>query len=104
MIIVPVLYRALLDVLRPEDVKTLRIVTLAGGADRELINRSLAICPHTELANEYGPTENSVATTVMRHMEKQKYVSIGQPIDGTQVLILNGNHHLQPIGVAESFV
>ncbi|MGR2697468.1 amino acid adenylation domain-containing protein [Bacillus inaquosorum] len=101
MIIVPVLYRALLDVLQPEDVKTLRIVTLAGeAADRELINRSLAICPHTELANEYGPTENSVATTVMRHMEKQKYVSIGQPIDGTQVLILNGNHHLQPIGVA----
>ncbi|MCY9381592.1 amino acid adenylation domain-containing protein [Bacillus inaquosorum] len=101
MIIVPVLYRALLDVLQPEDVKTLRIVTLAGeAADRELINRSLAICPHTELANEYGPTENSVATTVMRHMEKQKYVSIGQPIDGTQVLILNGNHQLQPIGVA----
>ncbi|MEG7333862.1 amino acid adenylation domain-containing protein, partial [Bacillus sp. 0102A] len=101
MIIVPVLYRALLDVLQPEDVKTLRIVTLAGEAtDRELIDRSLAICPHTELSNEYGPTENSVATTVMRHMEKQKHVSIGQPIDRTQVLILNGNHQLQPIGVA----
>ncbi|WP_032727835.1 AMP-binding enzyme, partial [Bacillus subtilis] len=28
------------------------------------------------------------------------YVSIGQPIDGTQVLILNSNHQLQPIGVA----
>ncbi|MCM3008272.1 plipastatin non-ribosomal peptide synthetase PpsD [Bacillus subtilis] len=101
MIIVPVLYRALLDVVQPEDVKTLRVVTLAGeAADRELIARSLAICPHTELANEYGPTENSVATTVMRHMEKQSYVSIGQPIDGTQVLILNSNHQLQPIGVA----
>ncbi|WP_270581800.1 non-ribosomal peptide synthetase [Bacillus subtilis] len=101
MIIVPVLYRALLDIVQPEDVKTLRVVTLAGeAADRELIDRSLAICPHTELANEYGPTENSVATTVMRHMEKQAYVSIGQPIDGTQVLILNSNHQLQPIGVA----
>ncbi|WP_426982596.1 amino acid adenylation domain-containing protein [Bacillus cabrialesii] len=101
MIIVPVLYRALLDVVQPEDVKTLRVVTLAGeAADRELIDRSMAICPHTELANEYGPTENSVATTVMRHMEKQTYVSIGQPIDGTQVLILNSNHQLQPIGVA----
>ncbi|MHA6486325.1 amino acid adenylation domain-containing protein [Bacillus cabrialesii] len=101
MIIVPVLYRALLDVVQPEDVKTLRVVTLAGeAADRELIDRSMAICPHTELANEYGPTENSVATTVMRHMEKQTYVSIGQPIDGTQVVILNSNHQLQPIGVA----
>ncbi|MDO8225210.1 non-ribosomal peptide synthetase [Bacillus cabrialesii] len=101
MIIVPVLYRALLDVVQPEDVMALRVVTLAGeAADRELIDRSMAICPHTELANEYGPTENSVATTVMRHMEKQTYVSIGQPIDGTQVLILNSNHQLQPIGVA----
>ncbi len=101
MIIVPVLYRALLDVVQPADVKTLRVVTLAGEAtDRELIHRSLAICPHTELANEYGPTENSVATTVMRHMEKQTCVSIGQPIDGTQVLILNSSHQLQPIGVA----
>ncbi|MER0465970.1 amino acid adenylation domain-containing protein, partial [Bacillus cabrialesii subsp. cabrialesii] len=101
MIIVPVLYRALLDVVQPEDVKTLRVVTLAGeAADRELIDRSMAICPHTELANEYGPTENSVATTIMRHMEKQTYVSIGQPIDGSQVLILNSNQQLQPIGVA----
>ncbi|NTU26713.1 amino acid adenylation domain-containing protein, partial [Bacillus tequilensis] len=101
MIIVPVLYRALLDVVQPEDTKTLRVVTLAGEAvDRELIDRTMAICPHIELANEYGPTENSVATTVMRHMEQQTYVSIGQPIDGTQVLILNRNHQLQPIGVA----
>ncbi|WP_270568303.1 amino acid adenylation domain-containing protein, partial [Bacillus sonorensis] len=100
MIIVPVLYRALLDVLQPEDAKTLRVVTLAGeAADRELIEHSLSVCPHIELANEYGPTENSVATTVMRHMEQMQNVSIGRPIDHTQVLILNGNQ-LQPIGVA----
>ncbi|MEK4378122.1 fengycin non-ribosomal peptide synthetase FenA [Bacillus sp. FSL R5-0434] len=100
MIIVPVLYRALLDVIQPEDVKTLRVVTLAGeAADRELIDRSMEICPNTELANEYGPTENSVATTAMRHMERQKNVCIGRPIDNTEVLILNGDQ-LQPIGVA----
>ncbi|MED4804369.1 non-ribosomal peptide synthetase [Bacillus atrophaeus] len=100
MIIVPVLYRALLDVLKPEDVQTLRIVTLAGeAADRELTDRSLAISPNTELANEYGPTENSVATTAMRHLERQKTISIGKPINNTQVYILDGNN-LQPIGVA----
>ncbi|QNS22189.1 non-ribosomal peptide synthetase [Bacillus halotolerans] len=100
MIIVPVLYRALLDVIQPEDAKTLRVVTLAGeAADRELIDRSMEICPNTELANEYGPTENSVATTAMRHMERQKNVCIGRPIDNTEVLILNGDQ-LQPIGVA----
>ncbi|MBT2572379.1 amino acid adenylation domain-containing protein, partial [Bacillus sp. ISL-51] len=99
MIIVPVLYRTLLDVLEPGDAEFLRIVTLAGeAADRNLISRSLAICPDTELANEYGPTENSVATTAARHLKQDEDVTIGRPIDHTKVYILNGNH-LQPIGV-----
>nr|WGD59778.1 condensation domain-containing protein [Bacillus velezensis] len=54
MIIVPVLYRTLLDVLEPGDAESLRIVTLAGEAvDQNIISRSLSVCPHTELANEY---------------------------------------------------
>ncbi|WP_033679169.1 non-ribosomal peptide synthetase, partial [Bacillus gaemokensis] len=99
MIIVPVLYRELLNVLQPEDVRTLRIVTLAGEAvDQELIEQSLIKCPGTELTNEYGPTENSIATTIMRNLERQKNVSIGRPIDNAQVYILDGDN-LQPIGV-----
>ncbi|WP_366207888.1 amino acid adenylation domain-containing protein [Bacillus amyloliquefaciens] len=99
MIIVPVLYRTLLDVLEPGDAESLRIVTLAGEAvDQNIISRSLSVCPHTELANEYGPTENSVATTAARHIEQSKNITIGRPIEHSHVYILNGDHP-QPIGV-----
>lgn len=99
MIIVPVLYRTLLDVLEPGDAESLRIVTLAGEAvDQNIISRSLSVCPRTELANEYGPTENSVATTAARHIEQNEDITIGRPIDHSQVYILNGDHP-QPIGV-----
>ena len=99
MIIVPVLYRTLLDVLEPGDAESLRFVTLAGEAvDQNIISRSLSVCPHTELANEYGPTENSVATTAARHIEQNEDITIGRPIDHSQVYILNGDHP-QPIGV-----
>ncbi|MED3230976.1 non-ribosomal peptide synthetase, partial [Bacillus velezensis] len=99
MIIVPVLYRTLLDVLEPGDAESLRIVTLAGEAvDQNIISRSLSVCPHTELANEYGPTENSVATTAARHIEQSENITIGRPIEHSHVYILNGDHP-QPIGV-----
>ncbi len=99
MIIVPVLYRTLLDVLEPGDAEALRIVTLAGEAvDQNIISRSLSVCPHTELANEYGPTENSVATTAARHIEQSENITIGRPIEHSHVYILNGDHP-QPIGV-----
>ncbi|AJH24202.1 peptide synthetase [Bacillus velezensis] len=99
MIIVPVLYRTLLDVLEPGDAESLRIVTLAGEAvDQNIIRRSLSVCPHTELANEYGPTENSVATTAARHIEQSENITIGRPIEHSHVYILNGDHP-QPIGV-----
>ncbi|MGV7067180.1 AMP-binding protein, partial [Bacillus velezensis] len=99
MIIVPVLYRTLLDVLEPGDAESLRIVTLAGEAvDQNVISRSLSVCPHTELANEYGPTENSVATTAARHIEQSENITIGRPIEHSHVYILNGDHP-QPIGV-----
>ncbi|RXK31010.1 plipastatin synthetase [Bacillus velezensis] len=99
MIIVPVLYRTLLDVLEPGDAESLRIVTLAGEAvDQNIISRSLSVCPQTELANEYGPTENSVATTAARHIEQSENITIGRPIEHSHVYILNGDHP-QPIGV-----
>ncbi|KMN57200.1 non-ribosomal peptide synthetase [Bacillus sp. LK7] len=99
MIMVPVLYRTLLDVLEPGDAESLRIVTLAGEAvDQNIISRSLSVCPHTELANEYGPTENSVATTAARHIEQSENITIGRPIEHSHVYILNGDHP-QPIGV-----
>ncbi|MEN9078854.1 non-ribosomal peptide synthetase, partial [Bacillus stercoris] len=100
MIIVPSLYRVLLEVMTAEDAKSLRIVTFAGEAvTPDLLKMSDKICPSAELANEYGPTENSVATTILRQLNEKERITIGHPITNTKVFVLYGNQ-MQPIGAA----
>ncbi|QJC88834.1 Polyketide synthase subunit PpsB involved in nonribosomal synthesis of plipastatin/fengycin [Bacillus subtilis] len=100
MIIVPSLYRVLLEVMTAEDAKSLRIVTFAGEAvTPDLLEMSEKICPSAELANEYGPTENSVATTILRQLNEKERITIGHPIANTKVFVLHGNQ-MQPIGAA----
>ncbi|MFP7234280.1 amino acid adenylation domain-containing protein [Bacillus subtilis] len=100
MIIVPSLYRVLLEVMTAEDAKSLRIVTFAGEAvTPDLLDKSEEICPSAELANEYGPTENSVATTILRHLNEKERITIGHPITNTKVFVLHGKQ-MQPIGAA----
>ncbi|MCY8308650.1 amino acid adenylation domain-containing protein [Bacillus vallismortis] len=100
MIIVPSLYRVLLEVMTADVAESLRIVTFAGEAvTHDLLEMSKRICPSAELANEYGPTENSVATTILRHLNEKGRITIGHPIANTKVVVLHGNQ-LQPIGAA----
>ncbi|MCY8377326.1 amino acid adenylation domain-containing protein [Bacillus inaquosorum] len=100
MIIVPSLYRVLLEVMTADDAKSLRIVTFAGEAvTPDLLEMSEKICPSAELANEYGPTENSVATTILRQLNEKERITIGHPIANTKVFVLHGNQ-MQPIGAA----
>ena len=46
----------------------------------------------------YGPTETTVYST-FKDLTNDNIISIGKPIDNTQIYILNDNNHLQPIGV-----
>lgn len=97
---VPTLYAAILDGLRGTTLNTLRCVTL--GADQvtqNLVERSRQILPAAELVNEYGPTENSVVTTMQRHLEQESKVTIGRPVANNQVFILDKNDQLVPSGV-----
>lgn len=71
LLIVPSLYRVLLDSLTKKDAQTLRAVTFAGeAATPDIVEASRGICPNAEPLNEYGPTENSVATTILRNLQK----------------------------------
>ncbi|KFM93769.1 non-ribosomal peptide synthase domain protein [Bacillus paralicheniformis] len=99
MNLVPILYRTLLDVLQPEDVQTLRLVTLGGEAiEPNLLERSFSLRPDIEISNEYGPTESSITATAARRLKREENITIGRPIGYTNVYILKGDH-LQPIGV-----
>lgn len=48
--------------------------------------------------NLYGPTETTVYST-FKDMSNSSFITIGKPIDNTQVYVLNDNLHLQPIGL-----
>ncbi len=99
-ICVPLLYQAILDCARPEELQSLRRVTLAGDkADPDTIRRSLSLKPDLELINEYGPTEASVAATFRRGMDPDTVAVIGRPITDTSIYILNRNQQVRPVGV-----
>lgn len=52
-----------------------------------------------QIANNYGPTENTVVTTSGFVHEQGQLITIGKPIANNQVYILNRFDQLQPIGV-----
>jgi len=64
----------------------LRILCGGEALPKDLINKLIARC--SELWNMYGPTETTVWSTV-KHITSDEDISIGKPIDNTQVYILD---------------
>lgn len=52
------------------------------------------------IANQYGPTENTVLVTnyMLEYSEERRAIPIGKPIDNVQVLMLDEQEQLMPIG------
>ncbi|MCG7215967.1 non-ribosomal peptide synthase/polyketide synthase [Paenibacillus mucilaginosus] len=99
LICVPSLYQALLDVFGEEESLLIRTVTLGGAPlTRALAARSTAWSPGTELVNEYGPTENSIVTTIQRDAGRAREMSIGRPVAGSRVYVLDEAGALLPPG------
>lgn len=92
----PVTWRLLLEANWPgkPDLKA-----LVGGeaVPRELVNRLAPVCG--EIWNVYGPTETTIWSTVAKVTSGYGPVSIGRPIDNTQVFIVNAALQPQPIGI-----
>ncbi|PFJ51515.1 hypothetical protein COJ02_24690 [Bacillus thuringiensis] len=100
LISTPSLFAAIIEAMQPEEVKSLRSVTLAGEkVIPTLIEKCRKLNKDLELVNEYGPTENSVATTIYRNIKDENNIPIGKPIINTKVFILDNELKLVPIGV-----
>ncbi len=100
MCLVPSMYRAILDGAKREQLGTVRFVTLAGEkADESLIDMSNYINPEIVISNEYGPTENTIATTAYKGMTRDTTSIIGKPVSNHSVFIVNGDLNLVPVGV-----
>lgn len=96
----PSLFNSLLEEMESEKQLSIRIITLAGEeVTSELLKKSSEKLKDVEIANEYGPTENSVVTTISRNLTVDSKITIGKPIANNQVYILDDDQNLQPIGV-----
>ncbi|WP_159882308.1 non-ribosomal peptide synthetase [Paenibacillus puerhi] len=97
---VPSIYLTVAEHLNPKDVQHLRFVTLAG---EELPVKSIEytkrLNPSIEIINRYGPSENTVDTTVFRNAERSESILIGKPVPNTKVFIVDKHHELVPINV-----
>lgn len=79
------------------------IKILTGGERLSKINNT----GNCTIYNNYGPTENTIVTTnfKIQNFISKKPISIGKPIDNNQVLILDENLKLIPVGcIGELYV
>lgn len=75
------------------DNASLRLLLTGGEQLRQVTGQSYRV------ANNYGPTENTVVTTSCFVDGQDAVISIGKPIANNQVLIINRFGQLQPMGV-----
>jgi amino acid adenylation domain-containing protein len=86
----PGLCNVLLNSAGEGDLESLRLIVLAGeAATPALIRKSREKIPHTRLANEYGPTEGTVAATTHPEITEETTAIIGTPIANAAVYILD---------------
>jgi amino acid adenylation domain-containing protein len=101
---VPSLWSALLDVIESDGVPFSResLTRLLLGGERVtagLVERTFQLLPHLQIWNLYGPTEvtsNSNLASILPHGD----ITIGRPIDNTQIYILSADLEPVPVGVA----
>jgi len=74
----------------------LRILCGGEALNRDLARELLRRC--SELWNLYGPTETTVWSTVERVLPHHERITIGRPIDDTQVYVLDGALRQVPLG------
>ena len=94
------LYRALLTYSECSELQSLKTVTLGGEKITEsILIESKKSNPECEIINEYGPTENTIVSTIMRDVRIDKQITIGKPISNTRIYIVDKNNKLQAVGV-----
>ncbi len=97
LLALPSFYAAIADAVEPARLSGLKAVIVAGEAcSGEVAVMHRRLFPNISFYNEYGPTENSVWSSVYRlDGEPSAKLPIGRPIDNVRIYILD--HCLQPV-------
>ncbi|MCP4149894.1 MAG: amino acid adenylation domain-containing protein, partial [bacterium] len=97
-LIVPGFYNTLLNECG-DALTEVKTITVAGESfTEELVINHYKILENVRLFNEYGPTENSVCTTVHEFTADSTRIVIGKPIANVKCYILKDNRSTYPIG------
>ncbi|MEM9055972.1 MAG: amino acid adenylation domain-containing protein, partial [Pseudomonadota bacterium] len=101
-LMLPTLYKLLLDVGGTDALKSTRTVIVAGEACHpDVVDRHARVNGTATLYNEYGPTEGTVWATVHRcATDDAEFVPIGTPVPNTRTYVLDAPGQLVPAGVA----
>lgn len=101
-LLIPSLYRLILESSSRNELDCLKVVIVAGEAcDAGLVAGHYERFPTTSLFNEYGPTEACVWSTVhLTSISDVGFVPIGRPVLNTTCYILDQRRRLLPIGAA----
>lgn len=100
LFMIPSLLIELLSISTVSNFSKIQVISLGGEmfpksiATNEIIKAN-SIC----LSNLYGPTESSVAATCLKGIDESNYNSIGFPITGIEIKVLN--EELEEVGVNE---
>ncbi|MDJ0835576.1 MAG: amino acid adenylation domain-containing protein [Acidobacteriota bacterium] len=89
---VPALYHEMLRHVEPEKLATLKLSVNGGEAPpRDMIDAHFRTLPDTAFVNEYGPTEATIWSTARycEPVDLDTALSIGHPIDNTQIYMLD---------------
>ncbi|MCX5014885.1 amino acid adenylation domain-containing protein [Streptomyces sp. NBC_00555] len=99
IMLVPSLYQLMLERCAPRLVSVRQIVLVGERLPEALAARHAELLPDTVLYNEYGPTEDSVWTTVHKITDPGADVLIGHPIANKTVDVIDAHGDLAPVGV-----
>lgn len=96
----PTMYESLLSLSKAGLFSDVEMVALAGEIlDMRLVLRSKEMYPDIRIVNEYGPTENSIVSTINNDVCLNEAVTIGKPIFNCKVRIVDGFGHRCPVGM-----
>lgn len=68
----------------------------------DILNNFISLNPNIEIINGYGPTETTICISFFKYkknINKNEIVPIGKPLNNNNIIVVNSQYNLLPIGI-----